>query len=115
MRYVKYQTSIAKIFDGAISDEGDISKILTALEEKEITCRLRTVTGPMHDKVRIMSVMKGHFEWRMVKNNSILKQKSPFSDIVELEVNTNIEMSLQLKPGPSRWSLLDPASDEVGV
>lgn len=108
MRYVKYQTSIAKTFDGVISDEEDIIQILTALKDKEITCRLRLSDGPAHDNVRILSVMKEKFEWRMVKNRSILKQTSLFANIAELEVNTDIEMSLHLKPEPSRWSLLDP-------
>ncbi len=111
MKYVRYQTSVAKIFDGTITDHDDIKQILSSIKDRELTCKLRLTSGPKHDYVRILDVKDDVFRWRMVKNKAILRDESSFDDILELEVNSDMETVLHLKPKPSRWTLLDPAAD----
>lgn len=116
MRYRRYQTSIAKIFDGTITDRDDIHNILTVIKQRELNCKIRLSEGPLQERVRVVQVNEKSFLWKMIKNKSILQQESLFEDIVELEVNTEADLGIQLKPKPSRWTLLDPMSDiDCGV
>jgi hypothetical protein len=111
LRYIRYQTSVSKVFDGVIADISEKRDILSAIHDRELTCKLQLKDGPIYENVRITKVDNDNFSWRMIKNKSILQQNSKIDDIRELEVNSDLEVGIQLKPQPSRWTVLDSSTN----
>jgi hypothetical protein len=106
MRYTCFRTIVRKVYDGILDDPEEIKNLLTQLKIKEITCSLKTKSGPCHEYVRILEVGES-VTWRIIKNNTSLKKVSNIDDISSIEVCTSDEVMLNLKPEPSRWSTID--------
>lgn len=110
MRYTCLKTIVTKIFDGIVENSEDILNILQMLKEKELTCSMQIKSGPMHESVRILEIYDDIITWRLFKDGTSLKKKSKIADIIAMQVNTNDDLMIHLKPKLSRWSILD-ASD----
>lgn len=110
MRYTCLKTIVTKIFDGIIEDPEDILNVLQVIKEKELTCAMQVKNSPMYESVRILEINDDCITWRLLKDGTSLKKKSKIVDIITMQVHTNDDLMIQLKPKPSRWSILD-ASD----
>lgn len=107
MRYTCLKTIVSKVFDGVLEDADDVMNVLKLIRDKEITCSMQVKGGPMHESVRILELNDGRITWRMMKDGTSLKKKSDIVDIVAVQVNTNDELMIKLKPEPTRWNTLD--------
>jgi len=109
VRYVVLKSVVSRVFDGILEYPNEIAELLNSLKNKEITCSMQIKSGPIFDFVRILKVdMNDTFEWRLIKNGVSLKKTSLVSDVNCITVETNDDMSVKVKPNPSRWSTLDP-------
>ncbi len=109
MRYTCFRTIVSKVFDQSL-DEDETKSVIKSLKDKELTCSLQIKSGPIHESVRILSLTDTRVTWRLIKNGSSLTKTSDMADITAIEVSTNDELMIALKPEPTRWSTLD-ASD----
>lgn len=110
MRYTCLKTIVTKVFDGILEDSEDILNLLQVLKEKELTCAMQVKKGPLHESVRILEISETRITWRLLKDGTSLRKKSEIVDIVAIQVHTNDDLMVKLKPDPTRWSILD-ASD----
>lgn len=106
MRYTCLKTIVSKVFDGILEDEEDIKNLLELLKEKELTCAMQVKMGPVHEKVRILSLDGEHITWRIIQDSTSLKKKSAITDIMMIRVHANDDLMVH-KPEPSRWSTID--------
>jgi len=109
MRYICLKTIVSKVCDKVLEDDEDIQRVLSLLQEKQITCALQIKGESVHESVRILGLDDQRITWRLIEHGSSLKKTSNISDIKTVTVNSD-EAMVTLKPDPSRWSTLD-ASD----
>lgn len=109
MRYICLKTIVTKVFDGILENDDEILSVLSAIQNKEITCSLQEKQGPLNVSVRILDINETEIIWRVLKDGTSLKKKTKISDIIMISVNVDDELIIN-KPNSSRWSSLD-ASD----
>lgn len=107
MRYTCVKVIETTLFDQILNDPEDIRNVLLSLKDKELTCSIQVKSGPLHQNVRILQVNDSTITWRMVVHGTSLRKISPIEDIALLRVVTDEELTVRLKPEPSRWSVLD--------
>ena len=112
MRFVRLKTVVTKLCDMQISNKPDVVTILSKIKEKELTCSVRLSSGPMYYDVRILEMNDESIRWRTTKNQSSLVKWSKIDEVEYLEVNVKSEVLANLKPNPSRWSILDSGDNE---
>lgn len=106
MRFTCYKTIVTKIFDALIEDSNDILNVLQSIKNKEITCTLK-IQGSTYNNVRILNIDNSCFTWRFLKGRASLQKISDITSIESLEINTDDDIMIKLKPQATRWSTLD--------
>ena len=109
MRYTCFRTTVSKVFDRVL-DKEETQSVIRSLKDKDLTCSIQIKSGPVHESVRILELTDNDVTWRLIKSGGYLTKTSDIADITAIEVYTNEELMVALKPEPTRWSTLD-ASD----
>ena len=108
MKYICYKTTVSKVFDADIKEQEDILNLLNHIKDKQLTCSVQLKLTPLYDSVRLLTVNENSISYRLIKDGVTLQKNAKIEDIVLLQVYSNDEVTLKLKPNPSRWSTLDP-------
>ncbi len=106
MKYKCFKSIVSKVFDGVLDDE-EAKNVISLLKEKETTCSLQVRNTHMLEPVRILGINGDKVTWRFCKDGSSLRGTTKISEIVAIEVHSNDELAVKLKPKATRWSTLD--------
>lgn len=106
MRYKRQKISIITLFDGDVNDD-DIGKILNSLALREMDVRIRLKGEFVTSPSRIVFVKEDMFQYEII-GRGCLKRNAKHQDVEYLEVISNDEFTCEVKPGVTRWNLLNP-------
>jgi hypothetical protein len=112
MHYKKTKIVETVVFDGEVTDISDIKAIITSLKAHEYDVTMR-VKGEMilHPRVRITEVGEDGFRYSIIGKGSSLTKQARFADVESLTATSNDLYAAQMKPGITRWNLLNPTAD----
>lgn len=112
MHYKRTKVVETVVYDGEIKDPADVKAIIESLCNHEYDVSMR-VAGEVviHPRVRIISVGEETFKFSIIGIGSSLTKTARYQDIESLSVSSNDMYSAQMKPGITRWSLLNSTSE----
>ncbi len=112
MRYIRLSTVVHKIFDDVIVDRETIVRILSSLYDGEFSFKLSVSGLPKYDSVRIICMDDDKVKVKIEGRSGRLVKEFYYSEILEIQVNTQVEKLARIKPDKvNRWNMLDPSSD----
>lgn len=111
MKYKRRKISTVTLFDGYVEDDEDIRKILSSLCGREMDVSLKLKNESAKAFARITEVGQTEFKFEVLGYSSLVRH-ARVEDVDCLEVVSNDEFTVEVKPGITRWNLLNPMDSD---
>ena len=122
MRFIREERLITTICNEEVSDPETILEILNNLKKHmvEFSLVIKKFFGENlgyrridYDKVRIDKIKEETVDFIVLDKKSITHVRDVlFSEILEISAITTVDKILKVKPGVTRWDLMDFSKDE---
>lgn len=112
MLYKRKKIVETVVYDGEVKELPDIKLIVDSLMNHEFDVEMR-IKGEivLHPRVRITESGEDSFKYSIIGQGCSLVKRARYDEIEFMSVISNDLYSAQMKPGISRWNLLNPMAD----